>query len=97
MSPPDTAMVIDRAHYDMIVENRRDVQHICRTLDALVGKVDALSDQFGDCPCEAVKAAQKDIGDLKTSTAYTTGKVTGIATALTLAANYVAPYIFGRP
>ncbi len=68
-------------------------------VDGLTATVGTLSTDVAVCLTqkETVDGLKDDVAGLKTSTAVTAGKVTGIATMLTLAANYVAPYIFGRP
>ena len=92
----DADVSVDREHYDCIIETARDVRHLTKLFDKLDKKVDGIDGRISSCPCPAVKDLQKDVSALKTQNAYTTGKLAGIVAAVSLAANYIAPYLFGR-
>lgn len=71
--PPETPIAVDRAHYDLIVSTARDVKHICRMLDGIADRLEALENR--DCPCEAVLGLSEDVELLQAQSAEMRGKI----------------------
>jgi len=92
MSPPDTAIPLDRAHYDLIVSTAERTRHIEEMLGTISGKLAA-------CPCPAVADLQNDVETLQAQSAELRGKFAVIVSALGIVAGWIGsllPGLLGR-
>ena len=68
---PDTAIPLDRAHYDAIITTAEAVKHIAEDVAELKAR---------KCPCDAVLALQSDSTSLKIKVAGIAGTVSVLGT-----------------